>query len=69
MLTAAAAALGGLPLELRRPRPSSWLGWANAVASGLMLGASYILTEIGLGWPPVATALGAVVGIALIHRL
>jgi zinc transporter ZupT len=68
-LTAAAAALGALPLRLRRPLPRLWMGWANAVASGLMLGASYVLSEAGQGWPPLATAVGAVAGIVLVLEL
>lgn len=68
-LTAVAAALGALPLELREPLPRRWLGWANAIASGLMLGASYVLAGAGESWPPLAVAVGAVAGIALVVAL
>ncbi len=69
VLAAATAALGAVPLTLRRSLPRPWLGWANAIASGLMLGASYVLTEAALAWPPLATAAGAVAGILLVVKL
>ncbi len=71
VLAAATAGLGALLLTFRRPLPRPWLGWANALASGLMLGASYVLTEAGLAWPAPATAAGAVIGVVLVvnfHR-
>lgn len=54
-VSAAAAAVGALPL-LGRPRPPrAWLGWANAVAAGTMLGASYVLTSVvNESWPLAA---------------
>ncbi len=71
LVAAAAAALGAAALHGSRPPPRWLLGLANAVASGLMLGASYLLSELGSAWPPLATTAGAVAGIALIfgaHR-
>lgn len=49
-----------------------WAGWLNALASGLMLGAAYILIEAGLGRAPLAGSLGALIGIVLLfgsHRV
>ncbi|MEE8526869.1 MAG: hypothetical protein V3T72_23285 [Thermoanaerobaculia bacterium] len=67
-VTALAAALGALVVRARSTWPAR-LGWANAVASGLMLGVSYVLAEQGLQWPALATAVGAVVGILLVASL
>lgn len=64
-LAAAVSALGAVPVALRDPVPRRWLGWANAVASGLMLGAAYLLSEEGREWPPLPLALGAVLGVGL----
>lgn len=59
--------LGAVPVVLRGRLPVSWLGWANAVAAGLMLGAAYVLMVPGLGRAPTAGAAGAVVGIVLLY--
>jgi zinc transporter ZupT len=70
-LSAAAAALGALPLAAfgrgrRRELPTAWLGWANALAAGMMLAAAYLLAESGLAGPPLPAALGAALGALLI---
>jgi zinc transporter ZupT len=68
---ALAAALGVLPHLGRSRLPTVWIGWANAVASGMMLGAAYLLSTIQVGGAPVQFALGAVIGAAFIlwtHR-
>jgi ZIP family zinc transporter len=58
---------GAVPVVLRRRLPASWLGWANAVAAGLMLGAAYVLMAAAMGRAPGAGAGGAVVGILLLY--
>ena len=63
---AAAAALGVLPLIGRRETPDSVLGWANALAAGMMLAAAYLLTTVQPKGAALEAALGAVVGIAFI---
>ncbi len=40
------------------------MGWANALAGGLMLGSAHALSLAGTELQPFATALGALVGIA-----
>lgn len=65
---ALAAALGAFFVRDRGGLKAR-LGWANAVASGLMLGASYLLAEQGLQWPAPAVAVGAVLGIVLVAGL
>jgi zinc transporter ZupT len=66
-LSAAAAAVGALPLAAfgrgaRRALPTAWIGWANALAAGMMFGAAYLLAESGLAGPPLPAALGAALG-------
>jgi len=66
-LAAATAALGVFPFVTRRRIPTAWLGWANALAAGLMLGASYLLTVEGLEIHPLAETLGAALGVATLY--
>ncbi len=71
-LAAASATLGAIPLALRDRAPVRWIGWANAMAGGLMLGAAYALSDTGLERAPVQSALGALAGIlfsAWTHRV
>lgn len=66
-LAAGAAALGAVPLIGRERLPIAWIGWANALAAGLMLGAAYALMVTGLELIPIRGAAGAVLGIAFIY--
>ncbi|HLB35979.1 MAG TPA: ZIP family metal transporter [Gemmatimonadales bacterium] len=61
------AAFGAIPVAFRQRLPPSWLGWANAVAAGLMLGVAYILMAAGLPQAPTLGAAGAVLGIAFLY--
>jgi zinc transporter, ZIP family len=63
------AGVGAVPVVLRGRLPPSWLGWANAVAAGLMLGVAYVLMAVGMGGAPAAGggAVGAAVGILLLY--
>lgn len=65
-LAAGAAAFGVLPLLWRPRLPVRWIGWANALAAGLMLGAAYTLLAAGLGGDVVALAAGALGGIVFV---
>ena len=63
-LAAAFSAAGVLPFSFRADLPLRWIGWAYALASGLMLGAGYLLMVEGLvgrGWPVI---LGGGLGVA-----
>jgi zinc transporter ZupT len=60
------AGLGAIPVALRAQLPGSWLGWANAVAAGLMLGVAYVLIAAGLTRTPAVGAAGAVLGIGFL---
>ena len=66
-LSALAAALGALPQALRVPPSRAVIGWANALAGGLMLGVAYALLTEGLGSGLVAGGLGALLGIAFVR--
>jgi zinc transporter ZupT len=60
-----------VPFAGRRRLPLWWIGWANALAAGLMLGASYTLIMLGLDKAAQPAAAGALLGIAFVslsHR-
>lgn len=61
------AGFGAIPVAFRQRLPRSWLGWANAVAAGLMLGVAYILMAAGLPRMPAVGAAGALLGIAFLY--
>ncbi len=65
--SALAAALGVLPLIARPRPPTAWLAWANALAAGMMIAAAFALAEPVPGASSGAFALGAVLGIVLLH--
>jgi len=63
---ATTASLGAAPFLIRRQLPVAWLGWANAVAAGLMLGAAYLLFVRGLRSAPGIAPVGAGLGILFV---
>lgn len=63
---AGAAALGPLTLVGREAPPIRAIGWANALAAGLMLGAAYLLMTAGLRFDPLHGAMGALLGIGCV---
>jgi zinc transporter ZupT len=66
LLTALATGLGALPLLFARASDRRALGIANALASGVMLGASVSLTLEALDRSGRTTAVGVVAGVAFI---
>ena len=71
LLTALATGLGALPFAVERVKVALWLGPANAVAAGVMVGAAAGLMIEGLGREAAGACLGAAVGaafVALAHR-
>jgi ZIP family zinc transporter len=64
---ALAAALGALPHVLGRAPTRSMIGWANALAAGLMLGVAYTLLTEGLGTALLAGGGGAFLGILFVR--
>jgi zinc transporter ZupT len=66
VLAALAAGLGPFFIGRR------YLGWANALAAGMMLGAGYLVMDAGLNRAVVLASAGAALGIAVtfcIHLL
>lgn len=66
-LAAAAAGLGAVPLIGRTDVPVAWIGWANAIAGGLMLGSAHALSGAGVDLGPLSAAVGALVGIGFTY--
>jgi zinc transporter ZupT len=62
---ALAGAFGIIPV-LIRGAVSPRLGWANALAAGIMLGVGYLLLRQGIELGPTAGVVGATLGIALV---
>ena len=70
-LAAGAAGLGALPLAFRGRLPTAWIGWANAIAAGVMLGVAHALISAGMDRDATRVAVGAALGIAFValtHR-
>jgi len=70
-LSAFTAPIGVLPLRSRQAVPSAWIGWANSLAAGFMLGTAYLLAETALVGHPERAAIGGLLGIGyayLSHR-
>jgi zinc transporter ZupT len=67
LATAAATGLGALPFAGRRRDLRRWLGPANAVASGVMLGASAGLLIEGAGRSSSRTTIGALAGVVFVY--
>jgi len=62
LATALATGIGALPFAFRRRGAGGWLGPANAVASGVMLGASAGLVYEGVQRSGARTLLGVLIG-------
>lgn len=60
------AALGALPLQSGRAVPVRTIGWATALAAGLMIGVAYALLTVALDRGAAQTGVGALVGIAAV---
>ncbi|MFW6083842.1 MAG: ZIP family metal transporter [Gemmatimonadota bacterium] len=65
-LAAVAAALGVVPHAVAGRLPLPMLGWANALASGLMLGVAYSLFALQFSAGVLDVASGALVGVAFV---
>ncbi len=65
-VAAGAAGLGVAPLIFRERLPLAWIGWANALAAGCMLGAAYALMVAGLDRMALSGAAGAALGVGFV---
>ncbi len=67
MLTALATGLGALPFAMIPNKINKiWLGYANAMAAGLMLAASFALVIEGYDFDALKTLLGMFLGVLLV---
>ena len=66
LITAIATGLGALPFFIFRDLSRSWLGISNAIASGLMLAASFGLIYEGLEHDLWFTFYGIIIGLVFI---
>jgi ZIP family zinc transporter len=66
-VAALTAALGTLPQALGRTPTRPMIGWANALAAGLMLGVAYTLLTEGLDAGLPAGGAGALLGLAFVR--
>ena len=66
-LAAALAGVGSIPYFLPRPPSKGLVGAAYALASGLMLGAGYLLMSRGLDLAVFSVVAGSGVGVAYTH--
>lgn len=65
-LAAGAAALGTVPFAIRERLPIARIGWANALAAGMMLGAAYALMVAVPDDAIAPRAAGAALGILFV---
>jgi zinc transporter ZupT len=65
-IAAFAAALGPLPQAFLGRLPVRAIGWANALASGLMLGVAYAMLTLGQADGIVPAGAGALLGIGFV---
>ncbi|GBD31771.1 hypothetical protein HRbin33_00731 [bacterium HR33] len=63
------ASAGSLSLLFSQRLPGVAIGWANALASGFMLGAAYLLMSAGLGYSAWAGAAAALLAVASLHAV
>lgn len=66
-LAAFTAALGVLPVAGGRQVPLRLIGWANALASGLMLGVAYALMVAGLERGGASVGGGSIIGVLFVY--
>jgi len=66
LITAVATGLGAVPFAFMRRLSPELIGWANAVASGLMIGASFGLVAEGTGYGSLQTVGGGLLGVLFI---
>jgi len=60
------AAAGIVPSIGREKVPRWWLGWSNASAAGVMLGAAYLLADSSMPGNPLPLGGGALLGIGFV---
>lgn len=66
LVTALATGLGAVPFLFVRKISHWWLSISNAIAAGLMLGASHSLIAAGVAYSGVRVIVGILIGVAFI---
>ncbi len=66
MITAVATGLGAIPFFFVKEMPGKWLGWSGAIASGIMLAASFRLVQEGITYDLYRTIGGVGIGLLFI---
>lgn len=66
LLTAIATGLGAMPFFFRRTLSPVWLGISSAMASGIMLAASFGLLNASINNHPLGSLIGVVIGMAFV---
>ena len=66
LITALTTGLGALPFAFVRTVSPTMVAYANAIASGLMMGASFGLVAEGTGYGATQTVAGGVIGVLFI---
>ena len=66
LITAVATGLGVLPFLFFKKIKKKWLGWAGAMASGIMLAASFRLINEGIDYSLSKTIIGVFIGLVFI---
>lgn len=66
LITAVATGLGAIPFFFVKEMPKKWLGWSGAVASGIMLAASFRLINEGVEYNLFRSLIGVLLGLVFI---
>lgn len=66
LITALATGLGAVPFLFVQKMPRKWLGWSGAIASGIMLAASFRLIQEGVNYDLYRTIGGVGLGLLFI---
>ena len=66
-LAAATAVLGIAPQAIGTAPSRAAIGWANALACGLMIGVAYVLLTEGLSGALIAGGLGTILGVGFVR--
>lgn len=66
LITAIATGFGAIPFFFVKKMPKKWLGWSGAIASGIMLAASFRLVNEGINYNLYRTIFGVLIGLVFI---
>lgn len=66
LITAVTTGFGAIPFFFVKKMPKKWLGWSGAVASGIMLTASFRLMNEGINYNLYRTLIGVLIGLVFI---